>query len=197
MQDNYDVVQDELLDYQRIIKKAKSGYKSSKMSISAQEYEQITIKEIINRVKQSQPDEVVKPTGPLVLPVYAKPAELFDVTETTHNYCIEMPRSGIRCRQEFIEPLYLPTTSEEGQQTATVVKRNLESINDPVELKSRKVRKIPKSQRVVVELVYCSDWSFNATKDADLMQRPKKKHFGLSFESNFESGNLFKVAVNY
>ena len=198
MEDSFDVVQDELLDYQRIIKKAKGG-KSGKMSISAQDYEQITIKEIINRVKQRQPDEVAKPTGPLVLPKYAKPAKtgpmaLFDITETTHNYRIEMPRSGILCRQEFIQPLYLPYTSEEDQQISAAVEQSTEASNEQIQQKSGKIRKNAKLQRVIIELVYCSDWSFNASKDSDLVMRPKKKHFGLSFESNFESGNLFKVS---
>ncbi|RYH05300.1 hypothetical protein EON65_45115, partial [archaeon] len=137
---------------------------ASTASLNAQNYEQISIREILDRIKHKTN---TKPTG-------GREARPNEEIEDLQDYALEAPRSSLLHRDEVLPPLFLPTQFEPDL--------TLHPPNTFID--AEKADAITKSSKESRESVFIDDKSWSQDKKSMVNK------FSLVFESNFECGNL-------
>lgn len=146
-----------------------SNNKVRSNTATQQSYEQVSTKQILRQIREkntgSKGNQKNRDGGAL----------------EEEEYFLEAPKSGLFNRTDVVPPLFLPTHCE------TTESLERKSTSNTAEAKDTKVKSVTK------EVIFCIDKIrfekiFNtANKDN------KKSHWGLTFESDFECGNLYQA----
>jgi hypothetical protein len=137
-------------------------------------YEQISIREVVARIKDKSINKSFSSTTKLL--------ENFE-PEADHlnKYAIEVPKSGMLYRDEYLPPIYLPIKCNN---------EYIDTLNN-----NNNVSNIKTAQPIAAirNVIYCRDKLEFIRYQEENIGKGLKSHFGLTFESNFECGNLYKA----
>jgi hypothetical protein len=160
---------------------AATGNRQTRLSsVINSNYEQVSIKEIVSRFKDKShkrrtsvkiEDEVL--------------SEADDIEERIEYY-LEAPKTGLLDKHEIIQPLFLPTACEMALVNQAAATSTVSAVS-----RERNTRKFEE----IRNLVYCQDPKIIDDYQNRLQSKgvAVKQHFGLSFDSDFECGNLFQA----
>lgn len=154
-----------------------SGRQSRVSAVINPNYEQVSVREIVSRFKDKSHKRRKSLKLEDELSAVSKDAE-----ERTEYY-LEAPKTGLLDENEIIQPIFLPTACESAN-----VSPEFQTAETTMPFSGKKMEEIR-------NLVYCRDPSVLEEYQERLRNRGAtvKQHFGLTFESNFECGNLFQV----
>lgn len=166
---------------------SKTVKSQNKVSVVAPSYEQISVKEIVGRMrdKSSVAASARRQTavgGASALELAA--AQRLELAPR-QEYSIEVPKSGTIDRDEFLTPMYLPTLCGSSK---------IDESSKFDESRAKKSHPFnPKFLKIIRNLVYCRDKVLFKKYLEEHQLNGLKTNYGLTFESNFECGNLLRA----
>eukprot|EP01038_Epipyxis_sp_PR26KG_P012717 gene12717-17054_t len=155
---------------------------SKKASVSyTSQYEQVSTQDILAKFKRKTAVQTIKAT---VLPQLGVQNINDLIEKKVEKYSIELPKSGLLTRDEYLGPINLPSDFENINDLSIYRPPPGDSYNgDPFDSNIGTIR----------NMVYCRDKAVMQQYHEKNAGKGNKANWGLQFDSNFECGNLYKA----
>lgn len=155
-------------------------------STAGTQYDQVSSGEMLRRFREQSLLQR-KQSNAVAMETVQDTAHKVVETSRSEDYVIEVPKSGLFDRDEYLIPLYLPTGCSPDQKETTD--------NSEIDAQKLSVDELAKAAaRPIRTLVYCEDdVLFTEYLQEHNLYGASKPLWGLQFDSKFECGNLYKA----
>lgn len=152
-------------------------------SVSGGQYDQISSGDMLRRFREQS---IQRKQSTAVTVEAIKETAYVGEMPRSEDYVIEVPKSGLHDRDEYVVPLFLPTgcSTVENEQEATTAIQEQQRADETKKGAAKPIR----------TLVYCEDdVLFNEYLQEQGLQSATRPLWGLQFDSRFECGNLYQA----